>query len=226
MRHGERSERNRPQIGSFPGADPELTEVAVVARDTARSMSPETLVRLPVRIAGRLPRRRRLDEKILFRVPRLVWLISALVLRLPYGSFVRRRILLFLVRRAYVAVDRGDLDLVRVLMYHPGAELSFVGKFADFDQSYRGREAAFAAYSAWIDSWEDYRREPREVIDLGDRVLILLRESGRGKGSGVPVEAHLAMLLTFRSGRVVKHQEFSDWRQALEAVGLREQPAS
>ena len=107
-------------------------------------------------------------------------------------------------------------------MYDPGAELSFVGKFADFDETYRGREAAFAAYGAWIDSWEDYRRAPREVIDLGDRVLILLRESGRGKGSGVPVEARLAMLLAFRRGRVVRHQEFSDWQQALEAVGLSE----
>jgi ketosteroid isomerase-like protein len=185
-------------------------------------MSQENVVRLAVRIVRPLPRRRKLDEQILFRVPRLVWWISALVLRLPYGSFVRRRMLLFLVRRAYAAIDRGDLDLVRVLMYDPGAELSFVGKFADFDESYRGREAAFGAYRAWIDSWEDYRREPCEFIDLGDRVLILLRESGRGKGSGVPVEARLAMLLTFRSGRVVRHQEFSDWQEALEGVGLRE----
>jgi ketosteroid isomerase-like protein len=185
-------------------------------------MSQENVVRLPVRIVRPLPRRRKLDEQILFRVPRLVWWITSLLLRLPYGSFVRRRVLLFLVRRAYAAVDRGDLDLVRVLMYDPGAELSFAGKFADFDESYRGREAAFAAYSAWIDSWEDYRREPREVIDLGDRVLILLRESGRGKGSGVPVEARLAMLLTFRTGRVVRHREFSDWQQAFEATGLSE----
>jgi ketosteroid isomerase-like protein len=180
-------------------------------RDTPPTMSP-----------GRLPRRRKLDERILLRVPRLVWWISALMLRLPKGSLARRRVLLFLVRRAYAAIDRGDLELIRVLMYDPAAELSFAGKFADFDESYRGREAAFAAYSAWIDSWEDYRREPREVIDLGDRVLILLRESGRGKGSGVPVEAQLAMLITFRKGRVVRHQEFSDWGQALEAVGLRE----
>jgi ketosteroid isomerase-like protein len=172
-----------------------------------------------------LPRRRRLDEHFLIRVPRLVQWVAALVFRLPYGSLVRRRALLFLARRASAAVDRGDLDLVRALMYDPDAELSFAGKFADFDESYRGREAAFAAYSAWIDSWDDYRREPRELIDLGDRVLILLHESGRGKDSGVPVEARLAMLLTFRSGKVVKHREFSDWQQALEAAGLREHGA-
>ena len=183
-------------------------------------MSQEDVVRLPVRVVRPLPRRRRLDEHFLIRVPTLVHWVAALVLRLPNGSLFRRRALLFLARRASAAVDRGDLELVRVLMYDPDAELSFAGKFGDFDESYRGREAAFAAYRAWIDSWDDYRREPRELIDLGDRVLILLRESGRGKDSGVPVEARLAMLLTFRSGRVVKHREFSDWQQALVAAGL------
>jgi ketosteroid isomerase-like protein len=186
-------------------------------------MFQEGVVRLPVRVVRPLPPRRRLDERFLVRVPKLVHWVAALVFRLPYGSFVRRRALLFLALRASAAVDRGDLDLVRSLMYDPVAELSFAGKFADFEESYRGREAAFAAYSAWIDSWDDYRREPRELIDLGDgRVLILLFESGRGKESGVPVEARLAMLLTFRSGKVVRHREFSDWQQALDAVGLRE----
>ena len=106
------------------------------------------------------------------------------------------------------------------VMYDPGAELRFAGRFADFDRTYRGREAAFAAYRAWMESWEEYRREPKEIVDLGDRVLVLVRESGRGKGSGTPTEAQIAMLLTFRRGRVVKHQEFFGWDEALETVGL------
>jgi len=187
-------------------------------------MSQENVIRLQVPMKRRVPSWRRLDERILLRAPQLSWWASALILRLPYGSFVRRRLLLFLVHRASAAIDRGDLDLLKVLMYDPGAELSFAGKFADFEETYRGREAAFAAYRAWVESWEDYRREPREIVDLGDRILILLRESGRGKGSGVPVEASLAMLLTFRSGRVVRHREFSDWQQALEAAGVKEYP--
>jgi ketosteroid isomerase-like protein len=167
-------------------------------------------------------RRRGLGEQILLRIPRLAWWTTALVLRLPHPSFVRRRLLLTLVRRAFAAVDRGDLDLVRILLYDPAAELSFAGRFADFEETYQGREAAFSAYGAWVDTWDDYRREPREIIDLGDRILILLRESGRGKESGVPVDAPLAMLLTFRSGRVVRHREFTDWQHALEAAGITE----
>jgi hypothetical protein len=36
--------------------------------------------------------------------------------------------------------------------------------------SYRGSEAAFAAYRAWMDSWDEYRREPKEIVDVGNRV--------------------------------------------------------
>src|SRR6185503_17943452 len=40
--------------------------------------------------------------------------------------------------------------------------------------------------------------EPKEVIDAGDKVLALIRISGRGKASGVEVEAYTWNVLTFR----------------------------
>jgi ketosteroid isomerase-like protein len=185
-------------------------------------MPSTAIVRTPIRIAARVPPRRPLDERILLRMPALAWSFAALVLRLPHRSRIRSSLLAFLVRRGYAAAARGDLDVLMALMYDPAAELSFAGRVADFEQTYRGRDAAFAAYRSWVDTWDEYRREPIELADLGDRLLILLRESGRGKESGVAVETPLAMLLTFRGGRVVRHQEFRDWQQALEAVGVRE----
>ncbi|MGH2955080.1 MAG: nuclear transport factor 2 family protein [Haloechinothrix sp.] len=183
-------------------------------------MSQQDVVRIPFERKGPASRRRRLDDRIVVRAPVLAQLTAALAFGLPRRSTLRRRLLLFLTRRASAAVERADLELLMRVMYHPAAELRFAGRFADFDQTYRGREAAFAAYRAWIDSWEEYRREPKEIVDLGDRVLVLVRESGRGTGSGTPTEAQIAMLLTFRRGRVVKHQEFFGWDEALETFGL------
>jgi ketosteroid isomerase-like protein len=61
------------------------------------------------------------------------------------------------------------------------------------------------------------------VIDLGDdRILVLVHEAGRGRESGVAVDAPMAMLLTFRRGRVISHREFPDRQQALSEVGLAE----
>jgi hypothetical protein len=45
---------------------------------------------------------------------------------------------------------------------------------------------------------------------------------GRGRSSGVGVEAQSALLFTVRDGLVVHIQGYSDPREALKAVGLEE----
>ena len=68
--------------------------------------------------------------------------------------------------------------------------------------------------------------EPKELIDAGDKVLALVRVSGRGKASGVEVEAYTWNVATFRDGKPVELTYFGDDRAAaLEAAGLSEQEA-
>ena len=68
--------------------------------------------------------------------------------------------------------------------------------------------------------------EPKELIDAGDKVLALVRVSGRGKASGVEVEAYTWNVMTFRDGKPVEMTYFGDDRAAaLEAAGLSEQRA-
>jgi ketosteroid isomerase-like protein len=71
----------------------------------------------------------------------------------------------------------------------------------------------------------DLRRlgyEPEEVIDAGDSVFVGLRQWGRGKGSGVPVEYRFFGVWTFRDGKVIRYKGFNERAEALEAVGLSE----
>ena len=85
---------------------------------------------------------------------------------------------------------------------------------------------------AWIERerqmWEGDHvgYEPKELIDAGDKVLALVRVSGRGKASGVEVEAYVWFVATFRDGTPVEMTYFGDDRAAaLEAAGLSEQKA-
>ena len=85
---------------------------------------------------------------------------------------------------------------------------------------------------AWIErerqTWEGDRvgYEPKELIDAGDKVLALVRVSGRGKASGVEVEAYVWNVATFRDGEPVEMTYFGDDRAAaFEAAGLLEQKA-
>jgi ketosteroid isomerase-like protein len=53
-------------------------------------------------------------------------------------------------------------------------------------------------------------------------VLAIGKLRVRGKESGVEVEVPSTLVLTYRDGKIVRFEDFSDKRKALEAVGLRE----
>jgi ketosteroid isomerase-like protein len=65
--------------------------------------------------------------------------------------------------------------------------------------------------------------EPERFFDLDDeRVLIFMRVTARGEGSGVPVENRVAHVYTFRDGVLVRWKGFADRAEALEAAGISE----
>jgi ketosteroid isomerase-like protein len=68
--------------------------------------------------------------------------------------------------------------------------------------------------------WDQLVFEPREFIDVGDKVVVLQHERRRGRLSGVEVEHDTAAVVTLRDGRVIRCQGYMDQTAALEAVGL------
>ena len=54
---------------------------------------------------------------------------------------------------------------------------------------YRGRDGIEKYLADIGDTWEEYRVFAEEFRDLDDRVVMLGRIEGRGKGSGAPVDA-------------------------------------
>jgi ketosteroid isomerase-like protein len=89
-------------------------------------------------------------------------------------------------------------------------DLDGAAEFIAFAEQYRG-------------GWVDLVQDPLEIIDaLGGRVLVLTRQSGRGRESGVPIVIHFFQLWTIRDGRVSQIEFFRHRADALEAAGLRE----
>ena len=75
---------------------------------------------------------------------------------------------------------------------------------------------------AYLDAWEELRNEAERFIDLGDRVLVLDRQTGRGRRSGAVLDHELAQVFTVRGEAIVRWQSYWHRSEALEAVGLRE----
>jgi ketosteroid isomerase-like protein len=87
-------------------------------------------------------------------------------------------------------------------------------------EAYTGREAFIENMAKLEESFEELRMEPVEIVDLGEKVIVLVSMSGRGQGSGVPVETTFAQLWSLRDGKAVSLRDFATKTEALEAVGL------
>ena len=68
----------------------------------------------------------------------------------------------------------------------------------------------------------DFDQQTEDLIDVDDKVVILVRWVGRGKASGAQGEISMAMLWTVRDQAITRLEFILDRAQALEAVGLPE----
>jgi ketosteroid isomerase-like protein len=86
-----------------------------------------------------------------------------------------------------------------------------------------GHEAIDEAVTRYVGAFEDYDYEVERLTDLGSgAILAVVTETGRGKGSGVPVDRRFATLYTVIDGKIVRVTQFGTEQDALEAAGLRE----
>jgi ketosteroid isomerase-like protein len=87
----------------------------------------------------------------------------------------------------------------------------------------RGRDAAWDFGLELEAPWEVGAWAIIELIEAGkDRAVMGGTREVRGKSSGVEGKLEIWGVFSFRSGRIVRIEWFSDRGEALEAAGLRE----
>jgi ketosteroid isomerase-like protein len=123
-----------------------------------------------------------------------------------------------LVRASFHAYDAEDFDAIAE-MVHPDVEVHDWPEAAD-PQVYRGASAIQDAREEWSKAWESVRAEPLDFVEAGDRVFVPMRTAGRGRGSSIDVEMETFGVYTFRDGKILKLQYFTDRESALAAAGL------
>ena len=118
------------------------------------------------------------------------------------------------------AYNRRDFDAA-VKSFDP--EIEWVLPARQWSDSCRGPDEVIRFWEGIDETFDELRLEPQEFVDAGDRVATRLRHSGRGKGSGIAIDAELYhQVVTFRAGRMVRIEYFGKWSEALEAAELEE----
>jgi ketosteroid isomerase-like protein len=125
-----------------------------------------------------------------------------------------------IVRRCCEASARGDWEAA-MMTVHPEIEYD-LSRFPE-GQVYHGHAGIREAFRIWLGAWQDYRQEWDEIIDAGDEAVVVIgRELGRGKASGVEVEQEVFAVWTMLDGKTIRIRFYPGREDALEAVGLRE----
>jgi ketosteroid isomerase-like protein len=87
-------------------------------------------------------------------------------------------------------------------------------------RTYPGLEGFRQNWLDWLEPWATYRAEIDEVIDLGERVLVLIRNYGRRLDIDAEVELRGASICTIREGKIARWEDYAIRDEALEAAGL------
>ena len=89
-------------------------------------------------------------------------------------------------------------------------------------QVYDGLEGARTFIRDWTDAWDEWEIEVESFHDAGERVLVIVRQRGRSKTTGMPVDMLFAQVFTLRDGLETRMEMYADPAEALKAVGLEE----
>ena len=83
---------------------------------------------------------------------------------------------------------------------------------------YEGHDGIRTFYAEVMDIWESFTWEPTELRELDDVVVALLQSKGKGRGSGLELDRHSAMLWHVSDEKALSLTFYRDPDAALAAA--------
>jgi ketosteroid isomerase-like protein len=121
------------------------------------------------------------------------------------------------IRRAHEALNSGDVEGL-VAVCDPSFRLDMSDRVLN-PAVYEGHEGIRQFVAEVHEAWETFTWEPEELLECGDLVLALIHSTGRGRGSGLELDRHAAMLWTVPANLAVSLRFFRDRAAARRAAG-------
>ena len=102
--------------------------------------------------------------------------------------------------------------------FHPDFESGAPG-VPGTERVHVGLDGLRAAWLEWIEPWLTYRTEIEQVIDAGDRVLLLTHDYGRREGVAQEVKVDGSAVWTVSDGKIVRACFYTARSEAFAAAG-------
>jgi ketosteroid isomerase-like protein len=125
-----------------------------------------------------------------------------------------------LARYMFIWWNLGDHDVLEYAAIDPEIE-AHTPLSSTKGTPYRGHEGVRQWIADIDEQFEEWYSRPEEFIDLGDgRVLVLGDLHMLGRGSGIEFDQPMGWLLSFRDGRLLRYEVFTDPDEARRTAGL------
>jgi ketosteroid isomerase-like protein len=123
------------------------------------------------------------------------------------------------IRQMYEAFAKGDVPTI-IAALDPQVEWWEAENFIYADRNpYIGPQSVLeGVFMRIAQEWDGFAVSPKELLDAGETVIGHGYYSGTYKKNGKQIRAQFAHFFTFRDGRVVKFQQYTDTAQFLQAI--------
>jgi ketosteroid isomerase-like protein len=122
-----------------------------------------------------------------------------------------------IVREGHQAWECGDISKVIEMFAEDAVTRPIIGP------EWHGPQGVLEMAADWVQEFEEFTMTAEEFIDAGDRVVVRVRQTARGAGTGVPVQVTFWFVYTVYDGKVTRFEMFQGRDEALVAADLLDQ---
>ena len=106
------------------------------------------------------------------------------------------------------------------------AELNSAMTPAEGGEPYRGHAGLERWWSNTLETWDDYRLDPKRLLEVDDYVLGVFDIAGRGKTSGVALARDIYVAFVVRRGKITWALAAFEFAESLHGLAARVEGAT
>ncbi len=122
-----------------------------------------------------------------------------------------------IVRHGYELLESRDIE-AWIGLFDADVEAHDLAGIPD-EPIRRGHDALREWVAMMEEIWVDPRYEPEEFIEAGEFIVVAVRATARGRGSGVPLDIPIFQVFEVQDGKIRRLWAYRDRAEALEAAG-------
>jgi len=125
------------------------------------------------------------------------------------------------VRTGFDAFNRGDFEAVVAVL---DAEVEIVASRELMNAgTFRGHGGYRDWLAQWLEAWERFEPQIERIEPVGERHVVAgVRQSARGRESGIPVEMEVAYMFELREETTSALHLYTSWDEAVTEAERRE----